>query len=94
MENLAKVIRLKMLLRRANLEGVKINKSSHKNYELVLRMGKGFSPEQIFGLIQNSTKKWVITNNAIKLKFETLSLNWYDELVQDISYLVLEKKPK
>ncbi len=93
-ENLAKIIRIKMILREANLEGVKINKSSHKNYELVLRMGKKFSPEQIFGLLQNSDKKWVITNNAIKLKFETLSLNWYDELVQDVGYLVLNKKSK
>ena len=93
-ENLAKVIRMKMILRKANLEGVKMNKSSHKDYELVLRMGKKFSPEQIFGLLQNSAKKWIITNNAIKLKFETLSLNWYDELVKDVSSLILEKKKK
>ncbi len=91
-ENLAKIIRMKMLLREANLEGVKINKSSHRSYELVLRMGKNFSPEQIFGLLQNSAKKWVITNNAIKLKFETLSLNWYDDLVKDVSYLISKKK--
>ncbi len=94
-ENLAKVIKIKMLLRRANLEGVKMNKSSHKNYELVLRMGKNFNPEQIFGLLQNSAKKWIISNNAIKLKFETLSLNWYDELVKDINCLMpIKKKSK
>lgn len=92
-ENLAKIIRMKMLLRSANLEGVKINKSSHKDYELVLRMGKKFSPEQIFGLLKNSAdKKWVITNNAIKLKFDQLHLNWYEELVKDIGCLVSEKK--
>jgi transcription-repair coupling factor len=93
-ENLAKVIRLKMLSREAHLEGVKINKSSHRNYELVLRMGKKFSPEQIFGLIQNSVKKWVITNNAIKLKFDQLHLDWYDGLVKDIGFLILENRKK
>lgn len=93
-ENLAKVIRMKMLLRAANLEGVKMNKSSHKDYELVLRMGKKFSPEQIFGLLQNSDKKWVITNNAIKLKFETLSLGWYDELVKNVKHLTPVQKTK
>jgi len=93
-ENLAKVIKMKMLLRKAHLEGVKMNKSSHKDYELVLRMGKKFSPEQIFGLLQNSAKKWVITNNAIKVKFEALAMNWYDDLVKDVNYLMPVKKKK
>ena len=85
--NLYKVIKLKLLLRKANIGGIKIHKSSHKNYETVLRMGKEFKPEQIFELVKNSEKKWVITANALKITTETLPMNWYDELITEIKWL-------
>lgn len=91
-ENLCKVIALKLLLRDTNIEGVKLSRSSHRNYELVLRMGKKFTPDQIFGLLKNSQKKWNITATAIKLKLENLALSWYDDLVRDIRYLTPPKK--
>jgi len=81
------VIRLKMLLREAHLAGVKINKTSHRSYEVVLRMGAKFDAGQIFGLIQQSKRKWVITTNSLKLKFEQLPVTWYDDLVREISWL-------
>ena len=85
--NLYKVIKLKLILRKINMAGIKINKSSHKSYETVLRMGKTFKPEQIFELVKNSQKKWVITANAIKLNTEKLSINWYEELLEEIKWL-------
>lgn len=91
-DNLGKVIVLKLMLREAHLEGVKLSRSSHKSHELVLRMGKYFLPDQIFGLIQNSPKKWLITANAIKLKFENLPVSWYEDLIQDIKLLLPKKK--
>ena len=86
-ENLSKVIALKLLLREVHVEGVKLSRSSHRAHELVLRMGKKFAPDQIFGLIKNSPKQWTITANAIKLKFEILPISWYDDLIQDIKML-------
>lgn len=91
-ENLCKVIRLKQILRDIHIEGVKLSRSSHKDYELVLRMGSHFTPDQIFGLLKNSQKKWVITAKAIKLKMENLAVSWYDDLVRDVQYLKPEKK--
>jgi len=89
-ENLYKVIRLKLLLREVHLSGIKIHKTSHRHQEIVLRMGKEFKPDQIFGVIKNSKKKWVITANALKLTVETLPINWYGDLIGEIK--LLEKK--
>ena len=86
-ENLCKVIQLKILLRSVNMEAVKLQKVSHRAYELVLRMNKKFTPDQLFGLLKNSQKKWVIAATAIKLKMETLPINWYEELCDDIKLL-------
>ena len=90
-ENLCKVISLKLLLRAVHLEGVKINKNSHRDYEIVLRMGKKFTPDQLFGIIKESKNKWTITAKALKLKLETLSITWYEELRAEIELLKGEK---
>ncbi len=86
-ENLCKVIKLKMLLREANISGVRIHKTSHKSHEIVLRMGINFKPDQVFGLIKNSTKKWTITATAIKLAVEKLPVSWYEDLLKEVVLL-------
>ncbi len=91
-ENLCKVIALKLLLREVNIEGVRINRSSHRSMEIVLRMGEKFTPDQIFGLVQHSKNKWVITANALKLAVPKLPVNWYDDLVSDVKLLRIKKK--
>lgn len=91
-ENLCKIIALKMHLRDANLEGVKIHRTSHKSYEVVLRMGKHFSPTQVFSLVKTSRRQWVVTANALKLKLEKLSVNWYEHLLDEVKLLRAEKK--
>lgn len=91
-ENLCKVISLKMLLREVNISGVKIHRSTHKDYEIVLRMGGEFTPDQVFGLVKNSKEKWVITAQALKLSREKLPVTWYEDLVKEIGYLKLPKK--
>ncbi len=88
-ENLVRVIRLKMALKKANLSGLRLSKKSHKEYEILIRLGKKFSPDQLFGLIKNSDKKWIITANAIKLKLDKLSVTWYKELLEDVELLIL-----
>ena len=86
-ENLCKIISLKMLLRGAHLLGLKISKSSHKTHEIVLRMGNDFNPEQIFGLIKNSKNKWVVTAQALKLSLDKLPVSWYEDLVGEVGLL-------
>ncbi len=90
-ENLCRVIRLKLLLRATNLAGVKINRSSHRAYEIVLRMGNKFTPDQIFGLVQKGKYQWTVTVNALKLKLDQLPVNWYDELVSEVALLAHKK---
>ncbi len=91
-ENLSKVIRLKILLRKAFVSSLKIKKNSHKSFEIVLQMGKNFKPDQIFGLLKNSPKKWVFTATSIKLELNILPITWYRELLEEIGFLIPEKK--
>ncbi len=91
-ENLVRVIRFKMALKEANMSGLRIQKKSHKEYEIIMRLGKNFSPDQLFGLIQNSTKKWIVTANALKLKLDKLPVTWYKELLEDTELLIKVKK--
>ena len=93
-ENLYKVIRLKLLLRKTNLMAIKIYKSTHKNYEILLRMGKNFSADQIFPLIKNSSFKWIFTSQALKLRLENLSVNWYSVIFDEIKFLCLNEDKK
>jgi len=89
---LCKVIRLKLALKDANLNAVRVHKTSHKAHEIILRMGQGFNPEQVFGLLKNTQAKWVITANALKLELPTLPVTWYDDLVATVGWLKVEKK--
>ncbi|MCF7917849.1 transcription-repair coupling factor [Candidatus Gracilibacteria bacterium] len=91
-ENLCRVIALKMILRKANMSGVKISQSSHKSYEVVLRMGREFTPDQVFGLVQNTKLKWVITANAIKLALPALPVTWYEDLIREVKWMEVKKK--
>ena len=90
-ENLTKVIRLKMALRKVNVAALRLHKMSHKSYEIILRMGSNFDPKQVFGLLKNSSHAWVVGENALKLPLETLSITWYQDLIKEISYLNTKK---
>lgn len=93
-ENLCKVIRLKMSLKEAHLSGVRISKMSHKSHQIMLRMGKNFSPDQIFGLLKNTKAKWVITATGLKLDLPILPVTWYKDLLTTVKWLAPEKKSK
>ena len=93
-ENLGKVIRLKLLLKAANLSGVRVHKTSHKAHEIVLRMGQNFNPEQVFGLLKNTQAKWVITASSLKLELPILPVTWYADLAATVQWLVPPKKEK
>ena len=91
-ENLCKVIQLKILLRDANLAGIKITRKSHKEHEITLRMGKNFSPEQILSLLKNTKWTWTIATTAIKISMENLPLTWYQDVVDNVKLLIPVKK--
>ncbi len=93
-ENLIKVIKLKMALKNANLVAIKINRASHKSYEVVLRMGKKFTPDQVFPLIQKGKYKWILTATALKISLETLPVNWFRELLAEVNLLAPVKRKK
>lgn len=93
-ENLCKVIRLKLALKAANMSGVRVHKVSHKSHEIVIRMGKNFTPDQIFGLLKNTQAKWVITATSIKLDLPILPVTWYADLLATVEWLIPEKKEK
>lgn len=93
-ENLCKVIALKLALKAANLSGVRVTKASHKRHEVILRMGKNFNPEQVFNLLKNTQQKWTITANALKLELSTLPVTWYQDLLATVKWLEAEKKKK
>ena len=64
----------------------------NNKYELVLKLGTKFKPEQIFRLLKESPKKWVISANSIKLVLKSLSFEWYLELLNDLKLLKLEEE--
>ncbi len=86
-ENLIRVIRLKLLLRDANLVGVRIRKATRRSYEIVLRLGSGFKPDQLMGLLRGSPHQWKVTAEALKLQLDGLSVHWYKELCGEIGML-------
>jgi len=93
-ENLCKVIRLKMALKAAKLSGVRVSKESHKSHQIMLRMGQGFSPDQIFGLLKNTKLKWIVTATGLKLDLTTLPVTWYADLLATVEWLIPEKPKK
>ena len=93
-ENLCKVIRLKMALKAAKLAGIRVTKISHKSHQITLRMGKGFNPEQIFGLLKNTKENWIVTSTGMKLDLASMPVTWYKDLLTTVEWLIPEKKKK
>jgi len=93
-ENLCRVIGLKMHLREGNIMGVKIHKATHKDYEIVLRMGRDFTADQVFELVKKSKFQWTITATALKTALTALPVTWYEDLVKDVKLLKAKKVKK
>ncbi len=93
-ENLVKIIQLKIFCRKANLSGVKIHRPTHRNYEVVLRMGANFSPDQIFNLVKKSSNKWIITASVLKISCDKLPITWYSKILEEVKLLVPVKSNK
>ena len=53
---------------------------------------KSSPPTRSSALSRIHQKKWTITANAIKLKFDILPVSWYQDLVHDIQLLMPPKK--
>ena len=93
-ENLCRVVSLKLLLQKANLSGLRLHQKSHKSYEVILRMGARFSPEQIFQFLPKTQQRWIIGATALKLEWAPLPRQWYELLKADLAHLQAPKKTK
>jgi len=93
-ENLFKVIRLKILLRASHMAGIRVQKASHKSSEIVMRMGKNFHPSQLLSLLKDSPWKWTVTANALKISFESMPISWYDDVSRDIERMEVKGEQK
>ena len=71
-----------------------MTKISHKSHQITLRMGKGFNPEQIFGLLKNTKENWIVTSTGMKLDLASMPVTWYKDLLTTVEWLIPEKKKK
>lgn len=85
-QNLIKVIRLKILARRAHIDAIRVFNQPFGLKEANLLMGKSMKPEFIFSLLE-SNQRWFIAGDKLKIKLEDLGVDWYAGLIQGIEAL-------
>lgn len=85
-QNLIKVIRLKVLARRAHIDAIRVYNQPFGLKEANLLMGKGMKPEHIFSLLE-SNQRWFIAGDKLKINLEDLGVDWYAGLIQGITAL-------
>ena len=92
MRAIHQLAREQMLQAKLRMKEMANQNRPHRSYEVVLRMGQNFTPDQVFDLIKQAKFKWTITAQAIKTSFETLPISWYEDLAQEIK--LLKARPK
>lgn len=85
-QNLVKVLRLKVLARRAHVDAIRVYNQPFGLKEANLLMGKSMKPEHIFNLLE-SNQRWFIAGDKLKIKLEDLGVDWYAGLMQAIEAL-------
>lgn len=85
-QNLLKVLRLKVLARRAHIDAIRVYNQPFGLKEANLLMGKSMKPEHIFSLLE-SNQRWFIAGDKLKIKLEDLGVDWYAGLIQGITAL-------
>ncbi len=78
MENLFKILRLKIYGRRACVE-----KFTVKGDDLHIILREKCSPEYFVKALDYN-KKWIISGNSLKIYFDLLGKNWFDELLNTV----------
>lgn len=84
--NLVKVMKLKVMARRAHIDAIRVFNQPFGLKEANLRMGKSMKPEHIFSLLENN-QRWFIAGDKLKIKLEDLGVDWYAGLMQGIEAL-------
>jgi len=85
-ENLRKVILIKILARRANISAVRVYNQHFGLKEANLTMNKSMKPEHIFSLL-STNPKWFIAGDRLKIPLEHLGTDWHDGLIKSLKAL-------
>ncbi|PJC37254.1 transcription-repair coupling factor [Candidatus Peregrinibacteria bacterium CG_4_9_14_0_2_um_filter_53_11] len=86
--NLFRVIKLKILAKRAGVLLIKAEgaPSSNAGKQIVLQLGKQVKPESIIYMLQRNDK-WTITGTKLKIDIKDLGMQWLDELHECVKML-------
>jgi transcription-repair coupling factor (superfamily II helicase) len=85
--NLFNVLELKLLAKKALLTNVRAeNVSGRGEREIVLTMSERVRPENILNLLDYNAK-WLVSGMKLRIKFESLGVNWVDELKESLKRL-------
>lgn len=86
-QNLFRIIELKILAKKAGLTVVKAENIHMKTgKEIVLFMSKRVKPENIVYMLSHNSR-WQVSGTKLRIKLEYLGLNWFDELKECIKML-------
>lgn len=85
--NLFRVLEVKMDAKRANITNVKAeNVHSQEDRQIVLTMSESVKPENIMSLLQ-ANPDWLISGTKLKIPFTKLGLNWVEGLRKSLQAL-------
>lgn len=87
--NLIKVIRLKLACRKAGVTAVKVGRSGPRRREAILTLGEKVKPANIMNAL-SVNPRWQITGDKIKIDIKELGLDWLAGLQETIEALVEE----
>ena len=86
-DNLFKIIELKMLSKVAGLVGVRIEvRSMSQEKEVVLRMSKRVTPANIINLLEYNPA-WMISGTTLRVNLKELGYDWLSGLIKNIDML-------
>ncbi|OGJ47748.1 transcription-repair coupling factor [Candidatus Peregrinibacteria bacterium RIFOXYA2_FULL_33_7] len=92
--NLFRVLELKILAKAAGIINVKAENIHDQNQRMIiLHMSDKVKPENIFNLMEHNAN-WLISETKLKIKTKDLSVQWFDELKECLVRLGKNKVEK
>ena len=87
-DNLIRVLKLKMLMKRAHLIGIKVRQISHNKAQIVIRMSKDLRIDKLLEMLKTTDNKWIMTADAMKLEYNVLPIDYYERVYNDILKMI------
>ena len=85
--NLFQILRIKILAKHAGLLNIKSIPMGNAGRQIILHMGDSITAEQIMNLLKHNSH-WLISGEALKIDMKKLGFNWFEQLRQNIEYLL------